>query len=129
MFNTKPKVFSIGTIVVHTSIWSNQLAKLITSARLNLVKQVIKHVEPMSEPHASSNIHVKLVHVQFVKIVIPHDTFQQHLPKTFFQPEVREMEINVMLVQIRVQNLRIVRWTITREQLTKINLCSEKNLQ
>jgi hypothetical protein len=37
MFATKPRLFSIGTIVVLTSIWSNQLVKLITSVGLNLV--------------------------------------------------------------------------------------------
>jgi hypothetical protein len=31
------------------------------------------------------------------KIVIPLDIFQQHLPEIFFQPKVREMEINKML--------------------------------
>ncbi len=33
-----------------------------------------------------------------------------------------------MLVQIRIHNLRIVRWIIIEEQLTKINLCFEKKL-
>ncbi len=83
MFATKPRVFSIGTIVVPTSIWSNQLGKLITSASMNLVKQVIKLVEPMSKPHVSSDVLVKLVLVQPIKITIPLDTFQQHLPKTY----------------------------------------------
>ncbi len=48
MFAIKPRLFSIGTIVVPTSIWSNQLAKLITSSYLNLVEHVIKHVELVS---------------------------------------------------------------------------------
>ncbi len=35
-----------------------------------------------------------------------------------------------MVVQIRVQNPRIARWTVIKEeQLTKINLGSEANLQ
>jgi hypothetical protein len=36
----------------------------------------------MSESHVSSYIPIKPVHVQLVKIVIPPDTFQQHLLKT-----------------------------------------------
>ncbi len=48
----------------------------------------------------------------------------------FFQPEVGKMDIDEMLIQIRVQNLRIARWTVTEEeQLTKINLGSKENLQ
>jgi hypothetical protein len=83
MFATKSRVFSIGTIVVHTSIWSNQHVKLIKSACLNLVEHVIKHVELMFKPHVSSNIPIKPIYVQHVKIVIPPNTLQQHLPKTF----------------------------------------------
>jgi hypothetical protein len=67
---------------------------LITSLGLNLVKQVIKHVEPMSELVVSYDIHVKQVHARPVKIIIPLDTFQQHLPETFFQLEIGEMEID-----------------------------------
>jgi len=45
----------------------------------------------------------------------------------FFQHEVRELEIDEMPTQIRVQNLYITRWTITeKEQLTKINLGLKK---
>jgi hypothetical protein len=48
----------------------------------------------------------------------------------FFQPKIREMEIDEMPTQIMVQNLCIVGWTITKEeQLTKINLGYEENLQ
>jgi len=40
------------------------------------------------------------------------------------------MEINKTFPQIKVQNLYITRWTVTKEQeLTKINLGFEKNLQ
>jgi hypothetical protein len=64
------------------------------------------------------------------KIVIPLDIFQQHLPEMFFQLEVKEMEINEMLARIIVQNLCITGWIVTKEeQLTKINLGSEENLQ
>jgi hypothetical protein len=83
MFAIEPRLFSIGTIVVLTSIWSNQSFKLITITGLNLVDQVIKPVEPMFKPLISSNIPIKLVPIQHVKMVIPLDTFQQHLLKTF----------------------------------------------
>jgi len=40
------------------------------------------------------------------------------------------MEIDEMIVQIRVQNLCTVGWTIIEEeQLSKINLGSKENLQ
>jgi hypothetical protein len=40
------------------------------------------------------------------------------------------MGIDKTLAQIRVQNLRIIGWTVTEEeQLTKMNPCFEKNLQ
>jgi len=38
MFATKLRLFSIGTIVVRTSIWSNQHVTLITLTNLNLIK-------------------------------------------------------------------------------------------
>ncbi len=63
-------------------------------------------------------------------MVIPFDTFKQYLLETFFQPKVREMEIDKTLARIRVQNLHITGWTvIEKKQLTKINLGFEKNLQ
>jgi hypothetical protein len=47
-----------------------------------------------------------------------------------FQHEVGEMEIDKTHALIKVQNLHITSWTVTKEeQLTKINLGSEKNLQ
>jgi len=49
MFATKPKLFSIGTIVVPTLVCSNQLVKLITLVGFNLVEQVIVHVELVSK--------------------------------------------------------------------------------
>ncbi len=48
----------------------------------------------MSELVVSYDIHVKQVHARPVKIIIPLDTFQQHLPETFFQLEIGEMEID-----------------------------------
>jgi hypothetical protein len=84
----------------------------------------------MFKPHVSSNILIKPIYVQHVKIVIPPNTFQQHLPKTFFQLEVGKMEIDKTFVRIRVQNLCIVGWIVSKEeQLTKVNLGSKKNLQ
>jgi hypothetical protein len=38
MFAIEPRLFSIGTIVVFTLVWSNQSIKLITLASLNLVE-------------------------------------------------------------------------------------------
>ncbi len=130
MFATKPRLFSIRTIVVLTSICSNQPVKLIGSISLNLVEQVIVHVELVSESFVLSNIHVKPISTLPIHTTISLDTFQQHLPKKFFQPKVREMEIDKRLVRTKVQNLCIARWTITKEeQLMKINLGFEKNLQ
>ncbi len=108
MFATKPGLFSIGTIVVLIIIWSYQPVKLITSTSLNLVEQVIVHVEPLSKLHVSFVIHVKLIFVLHVKIVISPNTFQQHLPLTFFQPKGGELEIDEMHVQIKVQNPFII---------------------
>jgi hypothetical protein len=109
---------------------SHQPINLITSTSFNLVEQVIKPIELVFQPPISYDIHVKSIPIQLIKITIPPDIFQQHLAKTFFQPEVGEMEIDKMLVRIRVQNLRIMGWTITKKkQLTKINLGSEENLQ
>jgi hypothetical protein len=76
---------------------------LITLASLNLVEQVYVHVKPVFVLHVLSYIHVEhvyvltisfyihveLVYVLHVQIVIPLDTFKQHLPKIFFQPEIR----------------------------------------
>ncbi len=63
MFTTILRLFSIGTIVVPTLVWSNQHIILITSTCLNLVEHVIKPIEPMSKPLVSFNILVKSIHV------------------------------------------------------------------
>jgi hypothetical protein len=107
MFTTKPILFSIRTIVVLTLVWSYQPIKLITSTGFTLVEHVIIHVEHVFESLVSFVIHVKLVFVLLVKIVVPHDNFQQHLPLTYFQPKVGKMEIDKTPTQIKVQNLRI----------------------
>jgi hypothetical protein len=73
---------------------------------------------------------VELVFILLVQIVIPHDTFKQHLPETFSQHEVGKMEIDETLAWIKVQNLRIIGWIVIKEeQLIKINLGSEKKSQ
>jgi hypothetical protein len=130
IFATKPGLFSIGTIVVLTFVWPNQPAKLITLTCLNSIEYVYVHVEPMSILPISSNIHVEPIFVLPIKINIPLHTFKQHLLKSFFQLEVEEMEIDETPVHIRVQNLHIVGWIVTKEeQLIKINLGSKENLQ
>jgi hypothetical protein len=63
MFAIERGLFSRGSIGVPTSVWSNQLVKLITSTSFNLVKQVNKHVEHVSKPLVLSNICVKSVPV------------------------------------------------------------------
>ncbi len=97
---------------------------------MNLVEHVYVHVELVSELHVLSDIRIKSIFILHVQIAIPLDTSKLHLLKTFFQPEVGEMEIDKMPTQIRVQNLLIVGWIVTKEeQLTNINLGSEENLQ
>jgi hypothetical protein len=81
---------------------------------LNLVEYVVL-VEHVLESPISSNIHVKPIFVLLVKITIPLDTFRQHLPKTFFQLKVGKMEIDKTLSRIKVQNLHIARWIVTKE--------------
>jgi hypothetical protein len=80
IFAIEPKLFSIGTIVVPTSVWSYQHVKLITSIGLNLVEHVYVPIEPMYVLPISSYIPVKLESVLLVKITIPPDIFKQHLP-------------------------------------------------
>jgi hypothetical protein len=78
MFDTKPKLFSIGTIVVLTSVWSDQPIKFIASTNLNIVEHVKILVEHVLESPISSYIHVEPIFVLHVKIVIPFDNFRQH---------------------------------------------------
>jgi hypothetical protein len=58
MFARKLGVFSIGTIVVPTLVWSYQLVKLTTSTSLNLLEHVYVHVEFVSKLHVSSLIYL-----------------------------------------------------------------------
>jgi hypothetical protein len=59
----------------------------------------------MSKPPILFNILIKLVPIRPIKIVIPFNTFQQHLLETFFQPEIGEMDIDETPTQIKVQKL------------------------
>jgi hypothetical protein len=67
---------------------------LITSTSLDLVGHVNKLVELVFDPHVSSYVLVKSIHVRPIKVVTPPNTFKQHLPKMFFQHKVGEMEID-----------------------------------
>jgi hypothetical protein len=84
MFITEPRLLSIGTIVVLTLVWLDQLVKLIPSASLNLVEQGYVHVEPIIVLPISSHIHVELVFVLHVQIVIPLNTFSNKIYQRFF---------------------------------------------
>ncbi len=97
MFATEPRLFSIVTITILTLVWSNQPINLTTLIGLNLVEQVYVHVEVVSLLLILSDIFVELVYVLLVKIIIPLDIFKQQLLETFFQLEVREMEIDEMI--------------------------------
>ncbi len=113
MFVIEPWMFLVGTIFVPKLVKLEQHVNLISSSSLNLVQHVF--------------VPIKWIYVLHVKIIILFTTFKQHLPKICFQHEVGEMEIDEMPTWIRVQNLCIACWTITKEeQLTKINLCFEK---
>jgi hypothetical protein len=70
----------MGTIVFLTSIWLDQLVKLITSTCLNLIGHVNELVEHVFEPFVSSYVLLKLVHVRPIKIITPLDALRQHVP-------------------------------------------------
>jgi hypothetical protein len=69
MFDTEPRLFSMGTIVVPTPVRLEQPINLTLSTCLNLVKQVF--VLPVL-----SYIHVEPMFVLRVQITIPHDAFK-----------------------------------------------------
>jgi hypothetical protein len=79
IFATKLRLFSIGTIVVPTSIWSNQHAKLIRLTSLNIIKHVYVLVELVFVLLVLFDIPIEPVSILHVKITIPLDTFKQHL--------------------------------------------------
>jgi len=81
MFVIKPILFSIGTITIN----------LITLTCLNL----IEHLYVL---HVPSYILVELISILHVHIIISFNIFKKHLPKTFFQLEIEEMEIDETLV-------------------------------
>jgi hypothetical protein len=68
MFATKPRLFSLGTIVVPTLICSYQLVKLIILASLNLV-------EPMFKSLILFDILVKPTSILPINITIPLNIF------------------------------------------------------
>ncbi len=97
MFATKPKSFSMGTITIPTLVWSDQLVKLITSVGFNLVEHVYVPIELLFVLPISSYAPIKPIFILHIKIIIPLNTFKQHLPNTFFQPKIGKMEIDETL--------------------------------
>jgi hypothetical protein len=61
MFATEPRLFSIKTIAILTSLWLDQPIKLITSRALNLVEQVIYPIKLVLESPISFDVPIKLV--------------------------------------------------------------------
>jgi hypothetical protein len=93
-------LFFIGTIVLPTLVWLDQPIKLITLVGIfNIVEHVIELVKPMFKSLVLSYIPTKSIHVQFVKIVIPPNTFQQHLSETFFHPKVKKWRLTKRLFE------------------------------
>ncbi len=82
-------LFSKRTIVVPIFVRLEQLVNLIASIGLNLVEHVYVLPFPCDIP-------VKPIFVLPIQIVIPLNTFKQHLLDTFFQLEVGKMEIDKM---------------------------------
>jgi hypothetical protein len=76
MFTRKPRLFSIGTIVVPTPIKLEKPISLIPSTSLNLVEQVYITIEPIFVLPILFDKHVKLIFVLLVQIAIPHVTFK-----------------------------------------------------
>lgn len=89
---------------------------MISSASLNLIEHVFISIELVYILLVLFNTLVELVFVLPSQITIPPNIFKQHLPKKKIQLEVGEMEIYKMHVWIRIQNLRIIGWTITKEE-------------
>jgi hypothetical protein len=78
MFATKLNLFSIITIVVTTHI--EPIPKLVCILDIIMAKPILKHVIPLN--------------VLTMKLIIPLDIVKQHLPETFFHPEVGEMVVD-----------------------------------
>jgi hypothetical protein len=66
IFAIKPKLFLIGTMVVLTSIWLNQIIKLTTSTDLNLVEHVYVLIELVSMLFVLFDIPIELVLVLLI---------------------------------------------------------------
>jgi hypothetical protein len=80
MFTTKLILFSVITIAVPTH--TKSIFKLVYIPNFSIIESVPKQpIEPM-------------LCVLYVNLAIPLDTIKQHLPKTFFHLEVREMIID-----------------------------------
>jgi hypothetical protein len=85
MFATKLNLFSIRTITIPTH--TKLVFKPIYIPNFSIIKLVPKqHIEPM-------------LCVLPISLVIPFDTVKQHLLKTFFHLEVREMIIDETPIQ------------------------------
>jgi hypothetical protein len=83
---------------------------------LNLVKHVFVPIELIFLLPILFDKPIKPISILLIQITIPPETFKQHLLKTFFQLETKEMEIDKMLTWIKVQFFCIASWTITKEE-------------
>lgn len=93
------------------------------------LEQLVSNPTCLNLVEHAHDVRIELIYVLHIQITIPHNTFKQHLQKTFFQLE-GEMVIDETLVCEQVQILCIACWTITKEeQLTKINLGSKEIMQ
>jgi hypothetical protein len=70
---------------------------LISLANLNLVEHVFVPIVSIFILPIQYDKPFKSIFILHVQIAIPPNTFKQHLPKIFFQPEVGKMEIKETL--------------------------------
>lgn len=71
---------------------------------------------------------VEHVFVLPINLTLPFDIFGQHLLDIFFQLEIRKIFIDETLTCDQVQDLSIIRWTMTKEkQLVIINFDIKSN--
>jgi hypothetical protein len=107
MFTTKVDLFSIGTIEVATH--TELISKSIHILNLSIIDLIPKQ-------------HVELVCVLIINLIIPPNIIKQHLPETFFHPEVGKMIVDETFVQEQVQHLTIAGWTITKEEQLRLDI-------
>jgi hypothetical protein len=107
-------IIFIKTIFVPTLIKTKQLVSLISLTSLNLIEHVSISIELVYVLPIMFDKLIELVSVLPFQIVIPSNSFKQHLPKTLVQIKVGEMEIDETSTCIKIQNLCIVDWTITK---------------